>query len=333
MKNILLVFTGGTIGSKAHEGAITTVADSRFQLIARFEQHYPLQAEIAFTTLQPLQILSENLHPHHWCKLLAAIEAYDLTQFDGIIITHGTDTLSFTAAMLATYFHRLDKPLLLVSSNLPLDQPQANGLENFICAVEFIRQNVRAGVFVAYKNPGGTSQIHLGSQLMACLPLSADFISVASGPVFQFENDIFHSLNPVPHCKSTEFDLSPIFAPISLIRPYPGLDYDNIRLDDAGIVLHELYHSGTACASDEWGDRYSLSRFIEHCSQRNIPLYLAPSLALESAYQSTHDILNVGGNMLWNMTLETAFAKLALAYGNWSDAQTIERFLADHRTK
>ena len=160
MKNILVVFTGGTIGSTATEGTINTAIGASFKLIGQFQQYYKNHQEINFCMLQPLQILSENLAPCVWQTLIATIEAQQPDQYDGIIITHGTDTLAYTAAALSFYFNAIKIPMLLVASDYPLDNPRANGLDNFICAVEFILQNIKAGVFVPYRNQQQTTQVH-----------------------------------------------------------------------------------------------------------------------------------------------------------------------------
>ncbi|MFA5019213.1 MAG: asparaginase domain-containing protein, partial [Methylobacter sp.] len=151
MKNILVVFTGGTIGSIATGGTINTSDSTSFELIRQFQQHDENHRQIHFDTIQPLQILSENLAPGAWKTLIAAIEAARPDQYDGIIITHGTDTLAYTACALSFYFNAARIPMLLVSSDYPLNNPKANGLENFICAVEFILQKIETGVFVPYR--------------------------------------------------------------------------------------------------------------------------------------------------------------------------------------
>ena len=145
MKNILLVFTGGTIGSTVTDGTINTSGTSPFKLIQQFQAHYKNHQSINFNTIRPIEILSENLAPCVWETIIAAIEAEQPERYDGIIITHGTDTLSFTAAALSFYFHAVKIPMLLVSSDYPLDDCRANGLENFICAVEFILQQKQRG--------------------------------------------------------------------------------------------------------------------------------------------------------------------------------------------
>ena len=182
MKNILVVFTGGTIGSTVSEGTIDTSSAAPFTLLQLFQQHDKNHQHIHFCTIEPLRILSENLVPCAWTTLINAIEAQQPEQYDGIIITHGTDTLAYTAAALSFYFNAIKIPMLLVSSDYPLDDARANGLENFMCAVEFIRQHIETGVFVPYRNQQQTTQVHRGTRLACSLQLSGDFFSVQDKP-------------------------------------------------------------------------------------------------------------------------------------------------------
>ncbi len=327
MKPILLVFTGGTIGSQLSNGTIDTSASAGFKLIQLFRDDYPEQASINFKALQPVQILSENLQPAIWGQIIQAIEAENLNQFAGIIVTHGTDTLAFSAAMLGIYFNALKIPLLLVSSNLPLDNPKANGLKNFICAVEYIRQQQPAGVFVPYQNPDQPMHLHIGTRLSGCLPLSSDFISVQSRPYRRYENGHFSLQNPAIVSPKSLITLQARFARILIIKPYPGLNYDSFNLDHFDAVLHELYHSGTACAASTSGEQFSLIHFSQRCQQHALPLYLTPAIQSEEAYSSTRQLLAHGAQMIWNTSLEAAYAKLVLAYANFADPQDILDFL------
>lgn len=329
MKSILLVLTGGTIGSQAAGGTINTSNAAGLKLLQLFAERDGDPASVAFKTLQPLRILSENLHPRHWRQIVDSIEAEDLSGFDGIIVTHGTDTLAFSAAALGLYFNRLQKPMLLVSSDLPLDDPKANGLPNFLCAVEFIRRHPENGVFVPYQNPGQPLQIHRATRLASSLQLGGDFISVQAKAYMQFENGCFKKLHGFVDAECSPLPLKADFsARILLIRPYPGLDYSQFNLDNADAVLHDLYHSGTACASAAWGEQHSLAEFIKRCRQRKLKVYLAPAVRSESAYSSTRELLAHGAEMIWNLSLEAAYAKLLLAYGNFDDPQAFSRFLA-----
>ncbi|MDO9047019.1 MAG: asparaginase domain-containing protein [Methylobacter sp.] len=329
MKNILVVFTGGTIGSIATDGTINTSDTTSFKLIRLFQQHYESHRQIHFDTLQPLQILSENLAPGAWKTLIAAIEAARPAQYDGIIITHGTDTLAYTACALSFYFHAAKIPMLLVSSDYPLDNPKANGLENFICAVEFILQLNQAGFFVPYRNHRQTTQLHQGTRLTCSLQLSGDFFSVQGKSYLQFENRQFSLLNPPT--QQTPARCIPLKADFSdrilMVKPYPGLDYTRFNLNNVDAVLHDLYHSGTACTSLQWGENYSLVEFMKRCEKQDITVYLAPAIKSADAYQSTQTLIEQGAKTIWNMSIEAAYVKLLLAYGNFGDQQEIMDFM------
>lgn len=329
MKHILMVLTGGTIGSTVNAGTIDTNSTTQSKLLHLFQQHDAHPEDLHFHCIQPLQLLSENLAPPAWQTLINAIEAETVENYDGIIITHGTDTLAYTACALSFYFHALTIPLLLVSSDYPLDDDKANGLSNFSCAVEFIRQQQPAGVFVPYRNHQQTMQIHQGTRLTCSLQLSSDFFSVQNKAFMQFENGRFTMCNPIQ--KTAHTLTIPLKAQFSsrvlMIKPYPSLDYSNFDLQSVDAVLHDLYHSGTACATTQWGEQHSLLAFIERCNAENIRVYLAPAIHSENAYQSTRELIEHGAIMLWNLSIEAAFVKLLLAYGNFNNVSHIIDFM------
>lgn len=329
MPNILLVFTGGTIGSTTLNGNINTSNPQSFKLLDLYKKKFPANKYLQFKTIQPLQLLSENLFPTAWEQLIQAIEAENIAQYDGIIVTHGTDTLAFTAAALGLYFNTIKVPLLIVSSDYPLDIPYANGLANFNCAIEFIKQKKQAGVFVPYKNSNTETTVHIATRLSSCLQLSGDFISVQSKAYLEFQHNSFqqlHSLNLLS-CKPSP--LLPYFSKkVLLITPYPGLDYSHFQLDNVDVIIHDLYHSGTACASLDWGENHSLSVFIKSCKQHSISLYMAPAVKSVAIYDSSRTLQNLGAKMIWNMSLESAYVKLMLGYGNFNDTDFIDQFLS-----
>ena len=112
-----------------------------------------------------------------------------------------------------------------------------------------------------------------------------------------------------------------------MIKPYPGLNYAHFNLENVDAVLHDLYHSGTACASTQWDENHSLLEFIKRCGAQNIKVYLAPAIKSANAYQSTRALIEQGAEMIWNMSIEAAYVKLILAYGNFSDEQQIMAFI------
>ena len=330
MKHILMVLTGGTIGSTVNAGTIDTSHTTHSKLLHLFQQQDAHPEDLHFHCIEPIQLLSENLAACVWQTLISAIEAQQLDHYDGIIITHGTDTLAYTASALSFYFHALKIPVLLVSSDYPLDDKRANGLNNFMCAVEFIRQYQTAGVFVPYRNQQQTTQLHKGTRLGCSLQLSSDFFSMRNKPHMEFEDGEFTVCEPI--LKTAHQRVIPLKAQFSsrllMIKSYPSLDYSHFNLNAVDAVLHDLYHSGTACATSQWGEQHSLIEFIKRCTAQNISVYLAPAIHSEDAYQSTRSLIAHGAKVLWNLSIEAAYVKLLLAYGNFNEPHAIDEFMA-----
>ena len=168
-------------------------------------------------------------------------------------------------------------------------------------------------------------QIHLGTRLASSLQLSGDFMSIQARSYGYFEMGLFfffHALSRSEVALKADFSTR-----ILLIKPYPGLDYSRFNLDSVDAVLHDLYHSGTACASSQWGDSFSLPAFIKRCREREIKVYLAPAIKSENTYESTRELLDAGAAMIWNTSLECAYAKLLLAYGTFNSEEQRADFL------
>ena len=89
---------------------------------------------------EPYRILSENMNAGYVNRLADCVrKVMARNDSEGIIITHGTDTLQYTAALLSYVFGTDCVPVLLVSSDFPLEDERANGMANFMRAVEFIK--------------------------------------------------------------------------------------------------------------------------------------------------------------------------------------------------
>ena len=112
---ILVIFTGGTIGSKLTDGFISPDRGAPYALLEKFK--YP---GIGFDTVSPYTILSENLSVKELNILLDTVRKSLHMGYDGIIITHGTDTLQYSAAAVLECVKNTAVPIVFVSSNYPL---------------------------------------------------------------------------------------------------------------------------------------------------------------------------------------------------------------------
>ena len=148
---IKVIFTGGTIGSSVgSDGYISPNGNQPYKLLEMYKEKYmkiDTQSDVVFDTEEPYRILSENLDAKHENLLIQTVaRALQDKNTDGIIITHGTDTLQFSAAILGYVFGTKTIPIMIVSSDFPLEDKRANGLINFAYAVEFIKYQRGTGV-------------------------------------------------------------------------------------------------------------------------------------------------------------------------------------------
>lgn len=330
MKKILVVLTGGTIGSRAQDGIIDVSGSSPYLLLQRYQQQYG--GEDCFETMQPFTMLSENMTPETIRRLMKAIDGISCENYQGIIVTHGSDTLSYTAAFAGLLFHHLPIPVVFVASNYPLGMPGSNGLSNFACAVDFIRKKAVRGVFAIYRNAEGENQVFLATRLVEAEPCRDQFRDFSGMPFGRMEGGelVLSKGSGQPlltevegNCRK-DFEVPEEFTKnVLLIRPYPGLSYEQITLSQKpAAVLHYLYHSATACTE---GEAYNLIPFIRRCKREGIPVYTASYKKLEGNRYATGDtLLREGVIPLLNCSVEAAYAKLMLAF-HQKETEAVEK--------
>jgi len=310
------------------------------QLLYLYEQERPNgDVELAPETL--FSVLSENMTVSYWKQIYDRIKGISKKDCDGVVVTHGTDTLAYSAAFLSFMLKDIDVPILLVSSDYPLDDCRSNGLPNFIAAVDFISNVGTKGLFVPFykrlkKNETQTI-IHLGTRLMQAQPFVHCFNSlgnVAYGRicegVFQWHN---HENNPTPDdVQSPSEIVIPCFPEekkILYLNAYPGLDYEIMDFrEKPDAIIHCLFHSGTACATPEY-DRNSVVAFAKRCIGQGIDFYAAPYDSRHPMYSSSKVMADTGIRFINNISSVAAYTKLLIAYGSFTNGDE-RRFFIDN---
>ena len=325
-----VIFTGGTIGSKKNEnGMLSTNKDGQYTLLNRYIETFGNHVE--FMAREPYCILSENLSAKELMILIEEIrELINLTNPNGIIITHGTDTLQYTAAILGYVFADINFPIILVSSNYILDDPRSNGLMNFKCAVNFIKERLGQGVFVSYQNIGQDVYIHRATRLEQSIMFKDNVYSVMDSWYGKFsgKNSDLYEKNPA--YKTDSSSRKNIFSSkkiklcfnsdsIIRIRPYPGMSYPLI-MDHTKAIIHESYHSGTIRISDEFLD------FVKQAKKEKIPFFLTGLDSKESKYETVAVYREVGIIPLPESAVIAQYCKLWLAVSNNLDVVEIMKY-------
>ncbi len=285
---ILVIFTGGTIGSSWTDSQISPdTANSYFLL-----KSYSNESKVVFETDQPFSILSENMDAEHLIKLYNCIKSHNIQSYDGIIVTHGTDTLQYTSSFLSYAFGLCSVPIVLVSANYPLTDNRTNGHINFSSAVDFITSKSGKGVFVAYQNNGEAAKIHRGSRLLPHLPYSDNIYSTLNSFYGEIVNHNFvanpnYSEQPDDADFVTNTNLSK-YSNVLFIQPYVGCSYPQVSQNTKAVLL-ATYHSGTVNTSDS-----DFARFCLTAKNMNVPVFLTGDIAgFEYASKADFEKFNI----------------------------------------
>lgn len=342
MKPILVVFTGGTIGSKRQGAGIDVDQSGAYTLIDVYRNSSHQRADIVLQAVQPLNLLSENLTTDDWIALATALYGLDSTLYEGIIITHGSDTLAYSASMMAYLFAATKIPIVLTASNYPLADERSNGLRNFANAIHFVADNGLPGIFAIYEDDQGISQVYLGTRMTQAISFTDQFGSPYGITYGTMVDKVFHwrehPRNPKPEALATRPKSSLDWGPETLrldsgivyIRPYPGLNYSfyDFSVNRPKAVLHDLHHSGTACGIEE--GPYSLPHFITRCKALGIDVYICPIKDRSDAlYSSSLRLIEAGAIVIEKLSIEAALTKLMLAYGQYNDHALAKAFATD----
>lgn len=131
---ILLIYTGGTIGMVENHDQGTLVPMDFENILSHVPEIKRLECCLTTISFDPI-IDSSNISLQDWQKLARSISE-NYNDFDGFVILHGTDTMSYTASALSFMLNNLTKPVILTGSQLPIGKLRTDGKENLITAIE-----------------------------------------------------------------------------------------------------------------------------------------------------------------------------------------------------
>ena len=304
---VLFVFTGGTIGSVANDGIINTDGTRPRALLAAYGRAHGISFE--YDVVEPYTALSENNTGDTLCALCTCVGEHKDKGYDGIVITHGTDTLQYSAAALAYAFSDISIPLCLVSANYPVGDARSNAIPNLRGALRFIAEVGTPGVWVPYQNAGDPTHVHYATRLLESVAFTDRTESAFSARYGSFDGEAAFIASS-SRCALPDA-LSALGAPafsahaphILRVQPYPGMAYPAIG-KEVRYVLHASFHSGTVnTVSSE------ARRFFAEAREREIPVFLTGA-ARGDVYGSTQAFAALGITPLYHIAPVAAFVKL-----------------------
>ena len=315
MAKLHLIATGGTIACMPSKNGLVPGLGAKDLL-----GYIPNGEDIGCTDLFSMD--SSNIQPEEWQQMaMAVLSARE--HCGGIVITHGTDTMAYTASMLSFMLQNIDIPVVLTGSQHPIVRPDSDGRVNLKNAVTAAR-SLPGGVYIAFGDA-----VMMGCRAVKTRTTSLNaFESINYPYVGAVVNDKFISLTE-PRAMggfSCFVDIDPSVALIKLIPGTSPLFLESV----AGCGLH-----GVVVEAFGLGGVHNFRRdhaeSLKKLIQKGIPVILASQCLYEAStpdiYEVSHSLREAGVISAGDMTTEAAVTKLMWVLGHTRDMEEIRRMM------
>jgi|WetSurMetagenome_2_1015567.scaffolds.fasta_scaffold16317_4 L-asparaginase/Glu-tRNA(Gln) amidotransferase subunit D len=308
-EKIAVVTTGGTIASVI-SGSSLTIDPTSNSLREEILQVCK-RCDAAVEVYPILNKHSEDLHPSDWHVIAEKIRELINSGVTKILVTHGTDSLAYTANALAIFFDQNNVKICLTGSFLPLDAKNSDAPLNLIAALHALtREDFSSGVYVAFR-ASKTNKKAVIIHAFDLKPMDFDqpaFQSVYERCVATYNNttkdfivdkDAIAELEPLrerypslQYNKALDSNIANAAKKVVCLAAYPGMNLNVIDKNKVSCIILSLYHSGTAPSLDDSG---GILDFMNN-NDDNIPILCSawPSRYLEHPYTSTEKLIKAG---------------------------------------
>jgi len=337
LPKIALISTGGTIASKIdyRTGGVHAAlsASELYASVPELADHASIDPEVL------LSEYSENLKPHHWTMIAnRAAEKVKAGNYRGIVVSHGTDTMHYTAAAISFALQNLPIPVVFVGAQRSSDRPSSDAALNLIGATIFAAKSEVAGVFVAMH--AGLSDdivaIHVGTRVRKNHTSRRDaFESIDVTPVALVTNGSVEmqqnsEIRLPPRSSATGLKLKPDFDDrVLLLKYYPGFDP---RLIDHAVAAgyRSIILEGTGLGHVNKECFPALKKAVESGMMICMTSQCIWGRIRMTVYDTGRDLLGIGVIPLSDMISETATVKAMWALANATSVESAKEIMQEN---
>jgi L-asparaginase len=308
-RKVLLIYTGGTIGMEKNYQTGSLQPFNFEKIFTKIPEMKLLECEV-FVHPFKVPLDSSDMGPTEW-KIIAKYIGKNHEKFDGFLILHGTDTMSYTASALSFMLQGLRKPVILTGSQLPVGDLRTDAKENLLTSLYYasLYENDEAviqevALYFEYKLLRGNRSLKFSTEFFDAYQSPNYPIIGQSGVHLNVDKDqLFRDLENEKFFVDTH-----IFTDVLFWRIFPGMHLDHFsEMPKMKVLILQVFGSGTIFNSEK--SRNILKQLRKNGTEIVIVSQCVSGSIVFGKYSNSNIFNEIGAISGKDITAESAITK------------------------